>query len=278
MRLKTFILILVISICLCEAQSIKLMTYNIRYDNQRDKENRWDLRKEFLTDQVKFFEPDIMGIQEGLNHQVKYIDKVLSDYEFTGIGRDDGKTKGEYSAIFYKYRDFLILESSTFWLSESPEKISVGWDASMERICSYALFEDINSKQKFYVFNTHFDHIGDLARKNSAKLIINKIKELNTKYYPVILMGDLNLKPESEAIQYITKHLNDSKNSAVNISFGPDVTFNGFNYNYSDSKRIDYIFTSKTGIKVLKYSVLTDSRDLKFPSDHFPVYIEISFI
>jgi len=274
MKLKTIILLLTLSICLCNAQTVKFMTYNIRYDNPRDMENRWELRKEFLTDQVKFFEPDIMGIQEGLHHQVKYIDNSLGKYDYTGVGRDDGKTKGEYSAIFYKSQKYNVHKSFTFWLSETPQKVSVGWDASMERICTCTLFEEIKSKQKFWVFNTHFDHIGDLARLNSAKLIIKKIDELNNQKFPVILMGDLNLKPESEAIKYITNHMNDSY-LAASHSFGPDITFNGFNYNFTDSKRIDYIFTSKTGIEVLKYAVLTDSKNQKFPSDHFPVIIEI---
>ncbi|MFC2096888.1 endonuclease/exonuclease/phosphatase family protein [Bacteroidota bacterium] len=258
-------------------QVVKLMTYNIRYDNAGDKENRWDLRKDYLTDQIKFHEPGILGIQEGLHHQVNYVDSCLTDYKFIGVGRNDGKTKGEYSAIFYKNKNYEIIKSSTFWLSETPEIISKGWDAALERICTYALFEDKNNKQKFWVFNTHFDHRGETARINSAKLIINKISELNINNYPVILMGDLNLESESQAIQYITKFLNDSKQSATRVTFGPNSTFNGFNFNYTEGKRIDYIFTSKKGILVNKYAVLTDSKDQKYPSDHFPVFVKIIF-
>lgn len=272
-------LIFIVLICACysfgNGQNVRLMTYNIRYDNPGDKENRWDNRKEFLTDQIKFYEPDILGIQEGLDHQVKYINNSLVNYSFTGVGRNDGKTKGEYSGIFYKTEKYKIIETSTFWLSTTPDKISRAWDAALERICTYALFEDQENKQQFWFFNTHFDHRGEKARKNSAKLIISKIKKLNQNNYPVILTGDLNLKPEEDPIQLISKFMNDSKESASVVSFGPEGTFNGFNYNYTDSKRIDYIFTSKTGINVKKYSVLTDSKNQRFPSDHFPVFIEI---
>lgn len=261
--------------CFSNGQNVRLMTYNIRYDNPGDKENRWDLRKEFLTAQIKFYEPDVIGIQEGLDHQVKYMNKSLDQYDFTGVGRNDGNTKGEYSGIFYKSDKYKIIKSSTFWLSDTPEKISRGWDAALERICTYALFEEKFSKQKFWFFNTHFDHRGEKARKNSAKLIISKIKEINKENYPVILTGDFNLKPDENPIQYITKYMIDSKESASVVSFGPEGTFNGFNYNYTDSKRIDYIFLSRTGIKVKKYSVLTDSKNHRFPSDHFPVFVEI---
>ncbi|MEM8889234.1 MAG: endonuclease/exonuclease/phosphatase family protein, partial [Bacteroidota bacterium] len=141
------------------------MTYNLRYDNPNDGENRWDLRKEFLRDQLKFFEPDVMGIQEGLKHQLDYLDGELSAYSYIGVGRDDGKEKGEYTAIFYKADKLSLIRQSTFWLSESPDEISVGWDAALERICTYALFEEKAGGAKFYVFNTHFDHRGEKARR-----------------------------------------------------------------------------------------------------------------
>lgn len=260
-----------------EGQTYKLMTYNIRYDNPNDGENQWSKRKEFLCDQIGFFEPDIFGIQEGLHHQVKYIDSTFSNYNFVGIGRDDGKKKGEYSAIFFNKEKFKVVKESTFWLSQTPAKISVGWDASMERICTYALLKNKITKQRFWVFNTHFDHIGEVARTESAKLILNKIKRLNQNDLPVLLMGDFNLKDSSDPIRFLSKELNDSKTNCLSKPFGPVGTYNGFRFDKPVIDRIDYIFCSKSDIQINKYAVLSDSKDLRYPSDHLPVYVEIEF-
>ena len=256
-------------------QSNKLMTYNIRYDNVNDGENQWAKRKTFLCDQISFFEPDIFGIQEGLVHQVEYIDSVLTDYSYLGVGRDDGKRKGEYSAIFYNEIKFKVLDEGTFWLSETPEKISVGWDASMERICTYALFKEKKSKKEFWVFNTHFDHIGEIARKESVQLIIERVKGLNSDDRPVFIMGDFNLVPSSDPIKALSEVFEDSKSISIANPFGPEGTFSGFDFSKPLVDRIDYIFVSKGGITVKKYAVLSDSKDFKYPSDHLPVLIEV---
>lgn len=259
------------------AQTYDVMTYNIRYGNAKDGENHWNNRKDFLQAQIAYYKPDIFGIQEALQFQVQYLDSSFVHYNYVGVGRDDGKKKGEYSAIFYNLDKFEILNQSTFWLSETPDKISVGWDASMERICTYALLQDKISKQKFWVFNTHFDHIGVQARINSAQLISNKIKALNSSNLPVVLMGDLNLEPDTEPIQFLSQALNDCYKASLEKPFGPIGTFNGFKFNEPVTKRIDYIFTSKENVKVLKYAVLSDSKDCKYPSDHLPVLVQLQF-
>ncbi|MDW3646922.1 MAG: endonuclease/exonuclease/phosphatase family protein [Bacteroidia bacterium] len=269
-----FLVILVLMGLQSHAQELGFMTYNLRYDNPNDGENRWDLRKEFLRDQLKFFEPDVMGIQEGLKHQLDYLNIELDAYTYIGVGRDDGKEKGEYTAIFYKEDELGLIKESTFWLSENPEEISVGWDAALERICTYALFEEKASGKKFYVFNTHFDHRGEKARRKSAQLILKQIKALNVENFPVVLMGDLNLTPDTKAIKSIANKLDDSRHAA-RIAFGPDATFTGFDFSKAPQRRIDYIFTSPANMEVKKYAVLTDSRDQKYPSDHFPVYIKV---
>ncbi|WP_291871432.1 endonuclease/exonuclease/phosphatase family protein [Maribacter sp.] len=269
---------LVVFSCKKEQKSYTLMTYNIRYDNLNDGENQWSKRKNYLCEQIAFYNPSIFGIQEGLHHQVKYIDSTFVDYGYVGVGRDDGKERGEYSPIFYNSNLFKVVKNATFWLSESPNEISVGWDASMERICTYALFEDKLTKQQFMVFNTHFDHIGDTARVKSAELIIRKIAELNQNNVPVALIGDFNLKPESEPIKYLSKYLNDSREHSISKPFGATGTFNGFKFHLPVKDRIDYIFTSKNSIKVNKYAVLSDSKNCKYPSDHLPVNIEIEFV
>lgn len=257
------------------SQSLKLMTYNIRYDNPNDGENRWEVRKNGLADQIKFYEPDILGIQEGLHRQVSYLDSCLTDYDWVGAGRDDGKTKGEYSAILYKKSTVSLFEEAhTFWLSETPDKISVGWDASMERICTYALFKNLHTGELFYVFNTHFDHIGKEAQQKSALLILKKMKEINTGNLSVFLMGDFNMEPYEKGIRLIASEMNDSKIVAEKVNFGPDATFNGFNFQEPPTKRIDYIFTSRN-VAVEKYAALTDSKEGRYYSDHFAVFVEI---
>jgi len=150
----------------------------------------------------------------------------------------------------------------------------MGWDAVCNRVCTYALLENKNSGKRFYVFNTHFDHIGVEARKNSANLILKKIKGINSENYPVILMGDFNMEETHESIQLISKYLKDSKNASKSKPFGPLGTFNGFNFHEPVTRRIDFIFVSKE-ISVNKYAVLSDSKDCKYPSDHLAVYVDI---
>jgi endonuclease/exonuclease/phosphatase family metal-dependent hydrolase len=256
-------------------QEMEVMSYNIKYANENDGENSWSKRKDFITNQIKFYEPEIFGVQEALVSQLKHFQSEMRNYEFVGVGRDDGKEAGEFSAIFYDSDEFKVLVENTFWLSETPDEISVGWDAAMERICTYAKLEDKSSGQTFWVFNTHFDHIGEKARENSAKLIWEKISTINKKNLPVILMGDLNLEPDTNAIEFLSEKMNDSK-VVSELEFGPEGTFNGFNFNEPVNTRIDYIFTSDD-FEVQKYGVLSDSKDLKYPSDHLPVMVELKF-
>lgn len=257
------------------SQELELMTYNIKYANENDGENSWSNRKDFITNQLKFYEPDIFGVQEALLSQLNHFTTEMPSYKFVGVGREDGDKKGEYSAILYKKDKFKILQNETFWLSETPGKVSTGWDAALPRICTYALFQDIESGKKFWFFNTHFDHIGVKARQESAKLILRKISEINTENLPVILTGDFNLEPQTDAIQSIKDKLRDSKEIAEKVSFGSEGTFNGYKFKEPVTNRIDYIFVNDN-IQVLKYGVLTDSKEMRYPSDHFPVLIHAS--
>ena len=251
------------------------MTYNIRYDNPNDGENAWLNRKEYWTSQVNFYEPDIFGIQEALPNQVMDIAGLLPNYNYVGIARD-GIAKGESSNIFFKKDRFKVLKQNTFWLSETPDTISKGWDAALNRICTCVLLEDNKTKQSFWVFNTHLDHIGKLAQANSIKLILSKIKALNTKNYSVFLMGDFNSEPTEEHIINLKKEMNDSRAISEEKPFGPSGTFNAFRHDEAVVKLIDYIFLSKNNkFKVKKYAVLSDSKDLKYPSDHLPVFVEL---
>jgi endonuclease/exonuclease/phosphatase family metal-dependent hydrolase len=275
---SNFFIAVIMTVCsmtLSFSQEItKLMTYNIKLDYPKEGENSWMERKDFMIGQINFYEPDIFGIQEGMPNQMKDMDSMLTNYNFVGVGRDDGKDEGEYSAIFYNKNKYNIIESSTFWLSQTPDKVSMGWDAVCNRVCTYALFENKTTKQKFWVFNTHFDHVGTVARYESSQLIIKKIKQLNPNNYPVALMGDFNLEEDNESIQFILKHLQDSKEVSKSGAFGPTGTYNAFEFHKPVTRRIDYIFMDES-IAVNKYAVLSDSKDCKYPSDHLPVYVEV---
>ena len=260
-----------------QAQSLKAMTYNIRLDVASDVNNAWPFRKDFFAAQVRFYEPDILGVQEAMPHQVVDLERLLPQYNQVGIGRE-GVGKGESSNIFYKKDKFTIIQTNTFWLSETPEAISMGWDAACHRVCTYALFQEAKTNQLFWVFNTHLDHIGEQARTKGIKLILAQINQLNTLNYPVIFMGDFNSEPQEERIVALKKVMNDTREVSLEKPFGPVGTFNNFEHDRSVTALIDYIFISKkSNLKVIKYAVLSDSKDLKYPSDHLPVYVEMVF-
>ncbi len=269
---KHFCLVLLFLSSISVGQSLQLMTYNLRYDNEKDGANKWDNRKEFLLSQIKYFEPDILGTQEGLTHQIKWINENLSNYKYEGIGRE-GLEKGEYSAIFYNSDKFTVVESKTFWLSETPYELSKGWDAAQFRVCTYALFKEFRSGKKFFVFNTHFDHKGDIARVKSAELILKEINRINSDNLPCFLMGDFNLTPDQSPIQKIKEVMFDSRMICSTVPYGPEETFSDFDICKPPVKRIDYIFVDKRNISVTKYATLVNIQDTRYPSDHYPVII-----
>lgn len=251
---------------------LKVMTYNVRLDIASDEENAWPNRKDFLTSQVLFLEPDILGVQEAKPNQVEDLKASLKNYKFFGKGRDGGQ-KGEHAGIYFNTKNLSVEQEHTFWLSETPEVVSKGWDAAYPRVCTYGLFTLKQTKQKIWVFNTHLDHIGKVAQKDGMLLILDKIKEVNTTNYPVIIMGDFNVEPDSEVIKILKTQLSDSREKAE-VVFGPEGTFNAFKYDEPVTRRIDYIIVSN-GIKVEKYATLSSSIDLRFPSDHFPVFVTV---
>lgn len=257
-------------------QNLKMMTYNIRLDNPSDGENWWPNRKDYFTSQIQFYSPDIFGVQEATPNQVIDITKALPDYNKFGIGREEGGT-GEACTIYYKKDRFQVQNISTFWLSETPNIVSKGWDAACNRVSTSALFKDLKTKKLFWVFNVHLDHIGNEARIKGVQLVLAKIKEFNTKNLPVFLMGDFNSEPGTTQIQEIKKVMDDTRDVSKEKPFGPSGTFNDFKHDQPVTLLIDYIFISKnSGFTVQKHAVLSDSKDLKYPSDHLPVYIEIN--
>ena len=268
-------LIMLLNLTSCKSQSFSVMTYNIRLDIASDDENAWPNRKDFLSSQVLFYGPDVLGVQEALPNQMKDLKERLPNYNHIGIGRD-GANQGEYSAIFYNKNKLKVEKEQTFWLSKTPDVVSKDWDAALPRICTYGLFEDLKSNTKFWVFNTHLDHVGEQARLNGIKLIQQKIAEENDKNYPVFLMGDFNVEPNSLLIKRLSENMLNTE-SLADLTFGPNGTFNGFRFNESVTRKIDYIFMSKSNnIKINKQAVLSDNNNLKYPSDHFPVYVHFT--
>ena len=259
------------------AQTYTAASYNIRYDTENDGVNRWDNRKQWLVNQVKEFSPDILGTQEGLKHQIAYLDSALENFAFTGVGRSDGDTAGEYAAIFYNTGKLDLIEEGTFWLSDTPSQVSVGWDAALPRVCTYALLNDPETGFKFWVFNAHLDHVGEQSRLESLKLIWEKATRLNKSNHPLLLMGDLNAVLGSKPIQFITGKLQDTRASAKQIPTGPIGTFNGFDTSTPLDRRIDYIFANDK-VEVYTYRVLNEVRQNRTPSDHLPVVITFSAI
>ncbi len=257
------------------AQPLTLGTFNLRFDNANDTGNLWKDRVPGATAIIRFHDFDIFGTQEGLKNQLDDISNTLPQYSRYGAGRDDGKTKGEHAAIFYKKDEFALLKSGDFWLSETPEKPSMGWDAvCCKRICSWVYLQHKKSGKKFYFFNAHFDHQGVKARVESSKLVLQKMKEI-ARNEPAIFTGDLNGNHQSEWYLELANsgYLKDSY-SQVEFPYVLSSSFNGFGKAKPGKDVIDHIFTTNQ-FTIKRWGVLTDTYNGKFPSDHFPVLADV---
>ncbi len=260
-----------------------IITFNIRYDNPADGINAWSQRKSALSDFLKEKNPDFLGIQEGLSHQVKFLDSQLQEsHRFIGVGRDHGDERGEYCALFYNFHRYELIKKAniptTVWLSKTPQIPSTGWDAALPRIATIGQFRDLQTGKTLLVINTHFDHIGTIARQKSMALIYRIIKRHQHSFDGVILLGDMNLPPDSKTIKWISKRLRDSY-----YDQDPRGTFNAFNplmQALNPGPRIDYIFTSRnlnvTSCSV-DYRFRVDGSSLGYLSDHYPVLVEINY-
>ncbi len=260
-----------------KAQEITAGTFNLRYDNSNDTGNLWKDRSSAVSGLIDFHDFDIIGTQEGLKNQLDDIQAALPGYAHFGAGRDDGKDAGEHSAIFYKKDRFVVLNKGNFWLSETPEKPGLGWDATCcNRICSWLYLQDKKSRRKFYFFNAHFDHQGVKAREESSLLILRKIREIagNT---PAIFTGDLNGGHNSNW------YLSLKNSGLLHDTFGKvakpyanNASFNNFGSERAmkSNEIIDHIFVTAQ-FNVSKWGILTDTYRGKFPSDHFPVLTKL---
>ncbi|MDR2384826.1 MAG: endonuclease/exonuclease/phosphatase family protein [Tannerella sp.] len=271
--------------CLCFAQKLTVATYNIRLYSQEDAKNGngWEKRRQSVVDLIKFNDFDLFGSQEVFHNQLEDLLKGLPEYAYIGVGRADGKMGGEYSPVFYKKDKFKLLESGYFWLSETPETAgSFGWDAACERICTYGHFEEIKSGFKFWFFTTHFDHRGVTARRESAKMILSKVKEICGDGQ-VVVTGDFNVNQFDESYLLLANSgvLWDSYVKSP-VRLEPNGTFNGWKRDRYSDERIDHVFISKD-FRVERYGILSNmywSKNdsiARFPSDHFPVKVVLNY-
>lgn len=293
---------LLISFCL-QAETMVVATFNIRNANGGDSinGNGWGQRYPYIAQMVQFHGFEIFGTQEGKYHQLQDLKAAMPGYDYIGVGRDDGKQAGEFSAIFYKTDRFEVLEHGDFWLSPETDHPNKGWDAALPRICTWGKFKEKNSGFEFIYFNLHMDHIGVQARSESAKLILQKVKE-QPSHIPVILSGDFNVDQTNESYALLNNSgvMRDAYEMA-DLRYAPNGTFNGFHPDRMTTSRIDHIFLSDD-FQVLKYGILTDTYrtpveesaekekngnfpkevsmqkyEARMPSDHFPVMIVVEF-
>ncbi|NMB80375.1 MAG: endonuclease/exonuclease/phosphatase family protein [Ignavibacteria bacterium] len=248
---------------------LKVMTFNIRYGTANDGENNWEFRKDMVMELIRENNPDILSLQEALDFQISEILDELPGYSFIGVGRDDGKNKGEFSAILFAKDRFIVDTTETFWFSDTPNIAgSITWEGSLPRICSWGLLFDKFSKRSLYVYNVHFDHQSQVSREKSAEMLIKKIQS-GKNSLPVILTGDFNCGENNPAIQKI---ISSGLNDTYRKLFTPEQdegTFNNFKGDRSGEK-IDYIFVN--GIfEIISAKIDYTNKEGKYPSDHFPV-------
>ena len=273
MKLRLIFLLSLAALLLCggcgnsqKDVEIKYMSYNIRYGTANDGDNAWDIRKPATKEMIEREQPDILGLQEALISQLQYIDNNFPNYSRVGVGRDDGKEEGEFMAVYYRNDKFKLLDNGVFWLSETPDSCSMGWDAACKRIVTWAKLKDIESKRVFYAFNTHLDHVGEVAREQSILLIVNRIDKIVKKdKAPIFLSGDFNSNVSSPIFDPLKAEMKDSR--AILPESEWETTYNNFG-NGGDSM-IDYIFYKNA--EVLEFRTLNGDYGKPYISDHYPV-------
>ncbi|HOF21958.1 MAG TPA: endonuclease/exonuclease/phosphatase family protein [Bacteroidales bacterium] len=251
-----------------------IITYNIRLNTSSDGENAWPFRKDRVAGLLKFHRADIFNVQEALPEQMDDLVAAFPDFGHVGVGRDDGKREGEHMSVFYSKKRFTKLDDGMFWLSETPEKPGLGWDAACNRTCTWIKLKDNITGKKFLVFNTHLDHRGNKARQEGVRLILERMALINKENLAVIFTGDFNLAKTAAPIQSVLKVLDDARDKSLTQHYGPDGTFTGFPVKANLTGAIDFIFINNK-VKVLRHGTLTDSFNLYHPSDHLPVLAEV---
>ncbi|MCD8386708.1 MAG: endonuclease/exonuclease/phosphatase family protein [Bacteroidales bacterium] len=283
------------------AQELTVGSYNIRLDCEYDRErgHSWDERVPYITDLLEFVMPDAFGTQETLDHQLQDMLRLLPEYDYIGTGRE-GPREGEYSSIFYNREKLRPLRSSTFWLSETPDTVSRGWDAVCHRVCTWGEFEIIATGDTIYFFNLHMDHIGTEARRNGAKLVVERMAEIAPKDAKIILTGDFNVDQHDEIYSIFTASGLIDSYEAADRRFATNGTFNNYKSDSYTDSRIDHVFVSPA-LHPYRYAILTDaywvvdpdaattkgaaapqeidfsSQQRRLPSDHYPVFVKLRY-
>ena len=256
-----------------ESEVLKVMSYNIRLGSAQDGTNSWALRYTATGKMLEDQKPDVFGVQEALEYQVRYIEEMCG-YESVGVGRENGKKEGEHMSIFWNKKAVSMLNWGTFWLSETPEDPSMGWDAACKRTATWALMKDKKTGRKFYFVNTHLDHVGKQAQKNGLKLIVDRIATINPQGYPMVLTGDFNIRPDNPALADLDKIMQSARKIAPKTDNRN--TFNGWSVKKT-AEVIDYIYVS--GFSACKeYRTVTEKYlERPFVSDHYPIFARLVF-
>lgn len=253
---------------------LKVMSYNIRMGTAKDGTNSWEYRYPATAMMIQDQKPDVFGVQEAFEFQIKFIEDNFTDYDSFGVGRDNGKSEGEHMSIFWNKKTVKMIKGGTFWLSETPEKPSKGWDAACKRTATWALMKDKNTGKMFYFVNTHLDHKGVEARKKGLELIVSRIDEINPKGYPMVLTGDFNIKPDNEALIGLEEKMQSARKIAPKTD--NNQTFNGWGKAKSDMV-IDYIYVSGFSACPEYHTVNEKYGQWKYISDHYPIYAKLIF-
>ena len=253
---------------------LKVMSYNIRMGVAKDGTNSWEYRYPATAIMLKDQMPDVFGVQEAFNFQIKFIEENFTDYDSFGVGRDNGKSEGEFMSIFWNKKTVKMIKGGTFWLSETPEKPSMGWDAACKRTATWALMKDKNTGKLFYFVNTHLDHRGAEARRKGLELIVSRIDEINPKGYPMILTGDFNIKPDNEALVGLEQRMQSARKIAPKTD--NNATFNNWGKAKSDMV-IDYIYVSGFSACPEYHTITEKYGTWKYVSDHYPIYAKLIF-
>ena len=257
-----------------EQKELKVMSYNIRMGIAKDGTNSWEFRCPATIEMLNAQKPDVFGVQEAFEFQIRFIEEYCRDYKSVGVGRDDGKKKGEYMSIFWNKKTVSLLKWGTFWLSETPDKPSRGWDAHCRRTATWALMKDKKTGKKFYFVNTHLDHKGKEAQKNGLKLIVDRIESINPQGYPMILTGDFNIKPDNAALIELDSRMQSTRKIAADTD--NHNTFNGWSVKPTDNV-IDYIYISGFS-SCPQYKTVTEKfAERPFVSDHYPIFARVIF-
>lgn len=253
---------------------LKVMSYNIRMGAAKDGTNSWEYRYPATALMLEDQKPDVFGVQEAFNYQIRFIEDNFADYDCVGVGRDDGKQKGEFMSIFWNKKTVKMIKWGTFWLSETPEKPSMGWDAACKRTATWALMKDKETGKQFYFVNTHLDHRGAEAQRKGLELIVSRIAEINPKGYPMVLTGDFNVKPDNAALKDLDTKMQSARKIAPRTDNNP--TFNNWGKIKPDMV-IDYIYVSGFSACPEYHTVTEKYGTWKYVSDHYPIYAKLIF-